>query len=190
LATSKPLNSAAPVAAKEPVVTRRAVWLLFAACVFPTHVWAIIDVLREVPAWILRMSISELIGSTAYVLGIYALPDAVLLFVGVMVLAFILPARFLRRHLAVRGGLLALITAVWFILFHSNPNWLEQRQIVPLVVWALSYLLAVGGAYFLLVRRPRVETAVHSFVQRLATLSALYLLLDFISIIIVIVRNI
>ncbi len=135
------------------------------------------------------MSTAELLGAFSYVMGAFALPDAILLFLGVLVLALILPYRFFREKFAALGSALALITAVWFIIFHSFPNWLEMRQLVPLGLWAVSYVLVLGIAYFQILRNPKAEALVDNFMQRAVSLAALYLFIDILSLIYVFIRN-
>jgi len=194
LATSNlTMNEETAVSTADPIAKRgmnkATLWIVFAAAVFPTHLWAIIDFLREYPAWIKRMDISELLGSFSYVMGIFALPDAIVLFIGIVLLALILPYRFFREKFAALGSALALITAVWFIIFHSFPKWLEMRQLLPLGLWAVSFLLALGVAYRMIQSRPKVEAAVDNFMQRAVSMATLYLFIDFLSIINVVIRN-
>lgn len=171
-------------------MNKATLWIVFAAAVFPTHLWALIDFLREYPAWIKRMSTAELLGSFSYVMGVFALPDAILLFLGILVLALLLPYRFFREKFAAFGSALALITAVWFIIFHSFPQWLEMRQMVPLGLWAVSYLLIVSFSYFQILRNSRAEALVHNFMSRAVSLAGLYLFIDCLSLIYVFIRNI
>ncbi|VAW30987.1 hypothetical protein MNBD_CHLOROFLEXI01-2123 [hydrothermal vent metagenome] len=186
-------NEETAVSTADPIAKRgmnkATLWIVFAAAVFPTHLWAIIDFLREYPAWIKRMDITELLGSFSYMMGIFALPDAIVLFIGIVLLALILPYRFFREKFAALGSALALITAVWFIIFHSFPKWLEMRQLLPLGLWALSFLLALGVAYRMIQSRPKVEAAVDNFMQRAVSMATLYLFIDFLSIINVVIRN-
>lgn len=135
------------------------------------------------------MNTAELMGAFSYVMGVFTLPDAILLFIGVLVLALILPYRFFREKFAAMGSALALITAVWFIIFHSFPLWLEQRQLVPLGLWAVSYILVLGVAYFQILRNPKAEALVDNFMQRAVSLAALYLFIDLLSLIYVFIRN-
>ncbi|MCP4419996.1 MAG: hypothetical protein GY805_25590 [Chloroflexi bacterium] len=192
MATSNPTNETA-VSQAEPTAKRgmnkTTLWIVFAAAVFPTHLWGIIDFLREYPAWIKRMTISELLGSFSYVMGVFALPDAIILFVGIVLLALILPYRFFREKFAAMGSALALITAVWLMIFHSFPKWLEMRQLLPLGLWAISYLLLLGVSYVMILRRSKAEAAVDNFMQRAVSMAALYLFIDFLSIINVVIRN-
>jgi hypothetical protein len=197
LATSNPTTTETAVFQDEPTTTttvRRGInkatlWIVFAAAVFPTHLWALVDFTQEYPAWIKRMTTAELLGSFSYVMGFYALLDALLLFVGIVLLALVLPYRFFREKFAALGSALALLTSVWFIILHSFPQWLAQRQIIPLGLWAVGYLVVAGAAYVLILRRPRAEALVDSFMQRAVTLAALYLFIDFLSIINVIFRT-
>ncbi len=170
-------------------INKATLWIVFAAAVFPTHIWALVDFLQEYPAWIKRMNTSELLGSFSYMMGVFALPDAVFLFLGVLLLGLILPYRFFREKFAAMGSALALITAVWFIIFHSFPLWLEQRQLVPLGLWAVSYVLVLGVCYFQILRNPKAEALVDNFMQRAVSLAALYLFIDFLSLINVLIRN-
>lgn len=135
------------------------------------------------------MNVSELLGSFSYLMGVFTLPDAIVLFLGVFVLALILPYRFFREKFAALGSALALITAVWFIIFHLFPQWLEMRQMVPLALWAVSYVLVLGIAYFQVLRNPKAEALVDNFMQRAAPLAGLYLFIDLLSLINVLIRN-
>jgi hypothetical protein len=170
-------------------LTKQDLWLLFAACVLPTHIWAIVNILREVPAWVKRMNTFQMVGVMSYDMAVFALPDALLPFLGLLILAAILPAALFRYKLVALGSAFALITQIWLIIFHLTQL-IGTRSIVPYGLWGGTYLLAMGLAYFFIRRRPQVEAAVIAFVRRVATLSALYLFLDFVGIIVVIVRNI
>lgn len=61
---------------------------------------------------------------------------------------------------------------------------------VPLGLWAASYLLVLSIAYIQILRNPKVEAVVDNFMQRAVTLSALYLFIDFLSLINILIRNI
>ncbi|MCP4356837.1 MAG: hypothetical protein GY796_02320 [Chloroflexi bacterium] len=170
-------------------VATQDLWLLFVAVVFPVHVWAIINILREIPSMLLRMSLWEIVAVISYAL-LFALLDSIVLFVGVTLLGLILPGRFFKDRFVAVGSMLALVTAVWLIIFNLNPAWFDQRQSVPLALWAISYVVVVAAAYIAIWRKPGVEAKVVNFVNRLTVLSSIYLFLDLISIIIVIIRNI
>ena len=60
---------------------------------------------------------------------------------------------------------------------------------MPLGLWAVSYVLVLGLAYVQIMRNPKAEALVDNFMQRAVTLSALYLFIDFLSLIYVFIRN-
>lgn len=183
MATSNPTTTETAVAPVEVVtpkegLSRSTLWIVFAAAVFPTHFWALIDFFREYTVWIKRMNTSELLGAFSYLMGIFTLPDAIFLFLGVLLLALILPYRFFRQKFATLGSALALITAVWFMIFHLFPKWLEQRNWIALGLWAVSYVVVVGAAYTYIWRSPKVAGFVDNFMQRAAGMAGLYLFID------------
>ena len=192
MATSNPTTTETAVPATEIVtpkegLNRSTLWIVFAAAVFPTHVWALIDFFQEYTVWIKRMNTSELLGAFSYLMG-FTLLDAILLFSGVLVLALIVPYRFFRQKFATLGSALALITAVWFMIFHLFPKWLEQRNWIALGLWAVSYVVVVAAAYVYIWRSPKVAAFVDNFMQRAVSLAGLYLLIDFLCIINVVFR--
>ena len=193
MATSNPTTTETAVAATEigtpkEGLNRSTLWIVFAAAVFPTHVWALIDFFQEYTVWIKRMNTSELLGAFSYLMGVFTLPDAIFLFLGVLLLALILPYRFFRQKFATLGSALALITAVWFMIFHLFPKWLEQRNLIALGLWAVSYAVIVGAAYVYIWRSPKVAGFVANFMQRAVGLAGLYLFIDLLCIINVVFR--
>ena len=60
---------------------------------------------------------------------------------------------------------------------------------VPLGLWAVSYLLVLGVAYFQILRNPKAEALVDGFMQRAVPLAGLYLFIDFLSLLNVLIRN-
>jgi hypothetical protein len=76
---------------RERFSSRREVSLLFAACVFPIHVWSILRLLSEVPAWMFRTNTWELIGAVAYA-------HAIALLESTMVLLSLIPQQLCFPH--------------------------------------------------------------------------------------------
>lgn len=195
MATSNLPTTETAVSLAEPTVpvireglNRATLWIVFAAAVFPTHLWALIDFLREYPAWIKRMSTGELLGAFSYMMAVFTLPDAIFLFLGILLLALLVPYRFFRQKFATLGSALALITAVWFMIFHLFPKWLEQRNWLALGIWAVSYLIVLAAAYTYIWRSPKVARFVDNFMQRAVGLAGLYLFIDFLCILNVVFR--
>ncbi len=159
------------------------------AAVFPIHVWSLINVTREVPAWILRLSISELVGVVAYA-QLYALLDTLLIFIPLLLLAALLPATLFRNKFVAMGTAVIFISSAWFIFLHMNGQIIEQRQFVVLGIWGVSYLLILAAAFVFIRKNQKLETAIVSFVQRVSILSVLYLIIDLLSLVVIVVRNV
>jgi len=159
------------------------------AAIFPVHVWSLINVTREVPAWILRLSISEMVGVMAYA-QLYALLDTLLIFVPLLLLAVLLPATLFRNKFVATGTAVIFISSAWFIFLHLNGQIIEQRQIAVLAIWGVSYLLILAAAFIFIRKNQKLETAIVSFVQRLSVLSVLYLIIDLLSLVVIVVRNV
>jgi hypothetical protein len=65
-------------------ISREDILLVFAACVLPVFIWSFYNLLNEVPAFVLRLSVTELIGTSAYVLA-FALVESILFFLGLLI---------------------------------------------------------------------------------------------------------
>lgn len=161
----------------------------FAAFAFPIHVWLIINVMREIPAWILRLNIWDLVGVVAYS-QVLALLETTLVFLATVLLVGILPTAWFRRRFIASSGALAFIVAIWFVFLHYNGQIIEQRLPVPLLIWGVSLIFVLMGSLIVIHRFRRVEAAIENLVKRLAVLSFIYLFLDFVSLILVIIRNV
>ncbi|MCA9921101.1 MAG: hypothetical protein KC419_12270 [Anaerolineales bacterium] len=167
--------------------TKQELYYFLLACVFPIHVWSLINVMREIPAWVLRLSIAEMLGVIAYA-QLFALLDTLVVFLPLVLVSAVLPASLLRKRFVAVGTAVVFITSGWLIYLHLN-NWVfEQRDTAVFAIWGVTYLVAMIGVYLLIQRSEKVAAGISNFVQRLSVLSILYLIVDIISLIIVVVR--
>jgi hypothetical protein len=161
---------------------RREILLLFAACAFPVHLWGIITMLIEVPALIRKASIFELIGALAYTLSFLLFESLVV--TGLLILvAAILPSRILKNKIVAQGSVLALISAGWAMSLHPQGVSIQNPHLIP-------YLIAVVVAYILIDRFAKLEALIKRLVAALTVLSFTLVAFDFISLFIVLFRNI
>lgn len=161
---------------------------MLGAAAFPVHVWAILNIMREIPAWILRLSLWDVVSVVAYSL-LFSLLETLILFAGIVLLAVVLPRRWLGDKLVPLATAVLFLTAGWFVILQINGGWITNRQVVPLAIWAGSYLLVLAGALFVVFRKTAVARGLHSFSQRLLVLSVLYLVVDLIGLAIIVARN-
>ena len=162
--------------------------LVFSACAFPIYVWSIINVLQEVPAWILRLTVWDLVGIIAYT-QVIALIETALVFLVLVFLGVILPARLFRDRFVAQASMVVLLSSAWVIFSHYN-NIVNPDRVRQLVFWVAVYLVLIGIFYVLIQRYKKLEEIIYSFANRLTVLSSVYIIVGFLSVIIVIVRNI
>jgi hypothetical protein len=168
--------------------SRHATWLAFSSIVFVINVWAIINILRAVPSWILSRTIWEMIGIISYPLAFALLESAVFL-IGLVILAVILPGKLLRESFAAQGSLAGLLATLGMVLGHLYGK--------DFGIWSVrgfsKYLLILVGiviaSWILIYFLKRLRSVIESIAERLSPLSTVYLALDLLAVIIIIVRN-
>ena len=131
--------------------------LVFLMVVFPVHAWSIIVFLFNLPATLLRMTISQLVGVLSYQL-VFAFLESVLVSGIIVLLAIFLPQNWLRRNFTQRGSLLVVVSVIWllpvhlnkmlalFIPFFDEPGW------VYWLILVIIYLLTLYGLFKLMTR--------------------------------------
>jgi hypothetical protein len=174
-------------------ISREDILLVFAACVFPVFIWSFYNLLNEVPAFVLRLSVSELIGTSAYVLA-FALVESILfflvLFIVLFLLALIFPIKLWGGHFVAIGSMLAILISA--VAMYAQLNYDRvfklslKRTLFDLGLVGLAFVIY----YILILRFPRFESAVRSIVRGISVLSILYALLGCLSVLTVIFRNI
>jgi hypothetical protein len=174
-------------------INREDILLVFAACVLPVFIWSFYNLLNEIPAFVLRLNIIEIIGTSAYVLA-FALIESILFFVILLIplflLALILPRKLWGDHFVAIGSMLAiLVSAAAMYLQFNFDKILKQsmrRTLFELGLVGLTFLVY----YLLILSIPRLERVVRSVVRSVSVLSIFYALLGSMSILIVLIRNI
>jgi hypothetical protein len=165
------------------------IWLSLSSILFVINVWAIINILRAVPSWVLSRTIWEMIAIISYPLA-FALLESVAILAGLVIMAVILPGKFLRENFAAQGSLAGLIATLGMVFAHLYGDTLR--------VWSFrgfgKYVLILVGiilvTWVLVYFFQGFRKIVDSIAARLTPLSALYLGLDLVAIVIIVVRNI
>jgi hypothetical protein len=142
-----------------------------------------------VPAWILKLNLWEMVGVIAYTQA-FALFETIILVLLFVIAAFILPGRLLRDNLKVSSALIMLVFACWMLVLHYRFRWIENENHQRLALWGLSFILAVAAAIWVSNKWERLRSPVGQITSRLSVLVGLYLFIDFISILIIVIRNI
>lgn len=173
----------------KPILSRREAGLIFALVAVVIHIWAYIQLFRQIPAWVLRLSLSELVGATSYVLMAALLES--LFIAGLVLLVGLLPARripeWLKEPFTTALAALFLAGALWtgvLVIYR------DDFRSVPAIAGWIAGLLATCAVFTFLVLRVEVITRLwKKLMERLTLLSNLYLAIDVVAVFIVIWRN-
>lgn len=162
--------------------------LSFGAIAFPLHVWAILNLLAIFPAWLLRLSIWELAGAVSYPL-LDALLESCVLWIGWVVLGFVLPRKWLADKFVALSSALVWILAAWAVLVQFIYDRLLQWGPAQLIPGLLLVMFSFGLVYWLIVRYKRLEDRIKRGAQGLAVLAYIYVIFDLLGLAVVIIRN-
>lgn len=164
------------------------VWLGSVPIILSIHVWSILRVLEEMPAWILRLSISELLGVVAYT-QVFALLESAFVLVFFLVVSFLLPKRWLAYQFVPATSILVFVATLWAIAAHNYDkvirNW-GAREFLP---WLILVMISLALAWVLVSRSKKVRNAIVELVDRATVLAAVNLFIDSLSLVIILIRN-
>ena len=163
--------------------------MLFAACAFPVHVWAIVNVLRELPAWLLRLSLWELIGVISYTL-VFTLVESLLFLLTLVLPATILPARLYRDRLVATGTMIVALTSLWAVAAHYNSEAIRAWGLREFALWGGLYLVSIVAGWLSVYLAKRLQRVLVAVADRLVVLTTVYLAVDIVALLIILVRNI
>lgn len=183
--------------------TKKYLWVLFSACATPLHIWTFILFFNDF-AWVAeRTDAWDAVGVGSYGLVI-ALVESAFVLICALVLSLLLPRNLPTDKKITTLGTLAVLASLWsiagqlyFLLEITLPaNLVVAMSRNPHPLWILygfigfivSLTLLVPVA--LILRSDKTAAALLNFFERLTTLTALYLFLDFCGLVIVIIRNV
>ena len=111
----------------------------------------------------------------------------------VVLLGAILPARLLMDRFAVLGSVLVLLTLGWALVarvtgripFTSRARWYSRTFLLG----AALYFGSIWCSYVLIKRHKRIAESIYGLMERLTVLLFMYVIMAFLSIIVVVLRN-
>lgn len=144
--------------------------------------------LDVMPAWLLRLDVWELVGVIAYTQA-FALLETILIWGLIMLLTLILPRRLTGERFMPLISTLIFIHALWVGILHVSFETFRAMSTFQLLSIPLLYLLSVTMAVLLVLRSGRFNTLLRSILDRLAVLVSLYIIIDILSILVILMRN-
>jgi hypothetical protein len=184
--------------------TRSELFNFFLICAFPFHLWAIIMLIRDV-GWITQRSGTDSFVSLASLTMVYALVESILFFGLLLILGLLIPWRWQPKRVFAILGFIALWIPIWDMLNQvlratdmKNPGfmvgWLFSTghpirygyPLLGLIILLVAALTAAG--IWLSSFNQKFWQGLGEFLSRVATLSAIYLVLDLAGLIISIIH--
>ncbi|MGD8458241.1 MAG: hypothetical protein PVF83_17835 [Anaerolineales bacterium] len=165
-------------------LTAHELLMVFAICSFPVHLWTIVNVFYDIPAWMKYMDLWDLAGAISYALA-FALLEAIALFLPLVLAAWILPKKWLRGNFVPLSFAFVLEAVVMALVIHENERLLWDKGLL-LKIFIGFYVLLAALIYLI----PRIKTIVDAIGERILVLFYLYFALDVLALIAILVRNI
>jgi hypothetical protein len=164
---------------------------LFLVCAFPVHVWAIINLLNSAPSLILEMNSFQIMSVAAYVL-VFALFESILLFISLVLVSLLLPAKYLAEKLLPVGTMIVLVASLSVILIHLYENW--EPESIEFAQWAIVWIMLGTAAILLsavwMQRNRRLLDVFRASAERVSILSLVYLTADVLGLFLILIRNV
>jgi len=172
-------------------------------CVFPFHLWTLILVFRDMSWIIKRTNVWDAIGNGSYAM-IYAFIESLVIFCVFTLLGLITPKQWDVNKRVAFMTVLLFTTAIWGMvsqLLYIWNIWLPApmvqfiadtgRPVVMLYILSLAIVVpTVTLPVYIFVKSKKALPSTLDLMDRLSTLSMLYLFFDLIGLVIVIIRNI
>lgn len=174
---------------KQRIASKQEILLVFAACVVSVYSWSIIRFFDRLTGWLYFLNIWEILSIFAYTEA-FALLESLLLLLGVILLALLLPRRFFRDRFVAHGTGIVLLSALWAVVAQYNDEALRQWPLKILLFWLIVWLSTIAILFLLTQRYRRLEGALKSLSERFVVMLYLYIPLTILSLVIVVVRNV
>jgi len=169
---------------------------------FPLHVWVFLMAFRDF-GWVAeRTVVWDAVGLVAYSL-VFALLETIIFFIFMLLLGLlILPKWGIEKKTVLLGTLgffiltFSILAQVYYLFASPFPdfafNFLVQSGHPLRILWGVTFLIVSGLVFtftILILRFEKVNRALMDVFERINLLSALYLFVDLVSIVIIGVRN-
>ena len=164
---------------------------IYATIVFPIFSWTIFVALYNLSIWLNQLVIGELLILLTYILGISFIESLILL-AGIVILAAILPAKFLRDQFVPQAGLM--LWLIFILAFAAQMGQIyftfwDQYAMVVYALGAVSLAAVLFLPYFVVSKYKRVVKFMEAFANRLTVFLAIYIPVGVVSLVTIILRN-
>ena len=175
----------------ERLPSKQQIWIVFLAVLAPVSFWSLYYFLRELPSYLMRMKVWDILGVFAYA-QIVVLFDALILLFFLILAGLALPGSYHKAHFTQLAALVGFLAVAWVIPYHyldSLEEWfpfIQQPWFAWLWLAAFFFFLALLVIFYF--RAPKLGKLTKNFLGRLTVLSSAYLVLVLVAAIIMILR--
>lgn len=176
---------------------------LFLTIGFPIHTWSIIQVLYDIEWVYEQQGGGILIGYIAYSM-VFALFETIVLFIFFLLLSLFFPKKWAGQYTFIVLCQWVFILSLWgvaniiyFVLIKSPPKFLSwvllrvaYHQELGFTILLITIVLSIVLPLILSIRYEKIRSGTIAIIDRIILLSILYLVFDFIGVIIIFIRNI
>lgn len=179
------------------------VFLLFIAVSFPINLWAMINFLRVLPSFLLRLKWAEIILVGSYT-QTFALLESLSILMLLLFIGILLPGIFLHNRWVAKGVILIWMTSIWVASFHTfpylfpffkqfiifvfrliNSSITEETQILVgiglfLTIWVSLYFQIILTSYHRLRQGDELNGLINRILDRISVLALIYIVVDLI----------
>jgi hypothetical protein len=154
---------------------------LFWVCAFFIHIWAYLMFFYRLQGYLYRLSLGTIVGIFAYS-QLYAFLESIVSTGIVIFVCIALPRRSFKDKIIAQGTILIGITSIWMIVANFiTYSWLS-------IIWITLYFIALFGVSMVMYKNQKIEDRIIDFAERTYLLSAFFIFVDMVSIVIVIIR--
>ncbi|MGB1251184.1 MAG: hypothetical protein ACPG8W_11255 [Candidatus Promineifilaceae bacterium] len=157
---------------------------LFLLTAFPIHLWSYYNVMREFPAWLARLNPIDLIATIGFS-QLMPFLESIIVFVPILIVVRWLPQRFEQAERIAMVFCFLMVSAAWSIFFHWSVDVVRTWRLA-FVGFGGFYLVTLALPLAYLLRSKTAAVRIADVVERLNVLSAIYIAIDLVCILIVI----
>lgn len=162
--------------------------LVLGVIIFAVHTWSVRSFLYRIPSFLLYTNPFEIFSIFCYMMA-FALLESLIVMMGLLLLAAVLPGHWLKEGFAYKGFVIILACASASIWLQGNVN----NQFPPkALLYTLMLIVFLGILIFLwlVYKLPSLQRFVLMLEDRIAIMRYVYVPLGLLGIVVVVIRNI
>ncbi len=172
--------------------TWRQVFPVFLTILFPVAFWSVLNFSRELPSYLMRMKIWEIVGVFSYT-QVFALLESIILVLALILVAELLPSQLFLKHFTTQAALIGILGTFWIIPLHYKSQILASFPFFDnswvSAAWFGIFVALIIVISILFQHFSKLERAFQWFIDKLTTVSLLYLIVGISSLLVILVRN-